>query len=159
METHLAHEPCAVVPSARPQWTSVPQLVAQQVAADPDAVAVASTSERLTYGELDRRANQLAHYLRAIGVGPEQVVGLHLERSVVSVIAALAVLKAGGGYLPLDPSLPRERLRFMLADANVPVVLSRSAIAEQLPKHTWSVIEWERLQPLLANYPPKTLPM
>jgi|SRR5580658_4386871 amino acid adenylation domain-containing protein len=153
METHLAHEPCAVVPSARPQWTSVPQLVAQQVAADPDAVAVVSTSERLTYGELDRRANQLAHYLRAIGVGPEQVVGLHLERSVVSVIAALAVLKAGGGYLPLDPSLPAERLRFMLADANVPVVLSRSAIAEQLPKHTWSLVEWERLQPLLASYP------
>jgi amino acid adenylation domain-containing protein len=153
METHLAYEPRAVAPAARPQWTSVPKLVAQQVAASPDAVAVVSTSERLTYAELDRRANQLAHYLRANGVGPEQVVGLHLERSVASVIAALAVLKAGGGYLPLDPSLPGERLRFMLADANVPMVLSRSAIAEQLPKHTWSVIEWERLQPLLASYP------
>ncbi len=153
IETQLAYEPRAGAPTARPQWISVPQLVAQQVAANPDAVAVVSGRERLTYAELDRRANQLAHYLKAIGVGPEQVVGLHLERSVASVIGALAVLKAGGAYLPLDPSLPAERLRFMLSDANVSVVLSYGANTERLPKHTWSVIDWESLHPLLASYP------
>ena len=153
IETHLAYEPRAEAPAARPQWISIPQLVAEQVAADPDALAVASASERLTYAELDRRANQLAHYLKAIGVGPEQVVGLHLERSVASVIGALAVLKAGGAYLPLEPSLPAERLRLMLSDANVSVVLSQGANAERLPKHTWSVLDWDSLHPLLASYP------
>jgi amino acid adenylation domain-containing protein len=152
-ETHLACEPRAVAPTARPQWISVPQLVAHQAAANPDALAVVSAGERLTYADLDRRANQLAHYLKAIGAGPEAVVGLHLARSVASVIGSLAVLKAGGAYLPLDPSLPAERLRFMLSDANVPVVLSQGANAERLPKHTWSVLDWEDLHPLLARYP------
>ncbi len=81
------------------------------------------------------------------------MVGLHLERSLASVIGALAVLKAGGAYLPLDPSLPVERSRYMLADANVAVVLSRSAIAERVPKHTWSVLEWERVAAMLDVYP------
>ncbi|MGB7865819.1 MAG: non-ribosomal peptide synthetase [Candidatus Sulfotelmatobacter sp.] len=136
-----------------PQWISVPQLVAQQAAAHPEAVAVVSSSQRLTYAELDRSANQLAHYLRATGVGEEHVVGLHLERSPASVISALAVLKAGAAYLPLDPSLPAERLRYMLTDANVSVVMSQGANAELLPKHTWSVLDWERLHPLLDGYP------
>ncbi len=112
-----------------------------------------SSSQRLTYAELDRSANQLAHYLRATGVGEEHVVGLHLERSPASVISALAVLKAGAAYLPLDPSLPAERLRYMLTDANVSVVMSQGANAELLPKHTWSVLDWERLHPLLDGYP------
>jgi amino acid adenylation domain-containing protein len=153
IETHLADEPRADAPAATPQWISVHQLVGQQATANPEAVAVVSGSERLTYAELDRAANQLAHYLKATGVGPEQVVGLHLERSTASVIGALAVLKAGGAYLPLDPSLPAERLRFMLMDANVALVLSRGAMAEQLPKHTWSVLDWESLRPLMASYP------
>ena len=152
-ETHLAYEPRAGAPTAAPQWICVPQLVAQQAAANPQAVAVVSGSEGLTYAEVDLRANQLAHYLRAIGVGPEQVVGLHLERSPASVIGALAILKAGGAYLPLEPSLPAERLGYMLTDANVAVVLSRGAIAERLPKHTWSVLDWDRLHPLLPGYP------
>ena len=114
---------------------------------------MASGSERLTYAQLDRRANQLAHYLRATGLGPEQVVGLHLERSSASVIGALAVLKAGGAYLPLDPSLPAERLRYMLTDANVSIVLSQGANAERLPKHTWEALDWDRVSPLLDGYP------
>jgi amino acid adenylation domain-containing protein len=152
IETHLA-EPPAVAPAAMPQWISVPQLAAQQAAAHPEAVAVVSGSQRLTYAELDRSANQLAHYLRATGVGEEQVVGLHLERSPASVISALAVLKAGAAYLPLDPSLPAERLRYMLTDANVSVVMSQGSNAELLPKHTWSVLDWMRLHPLLDGYP------
>lgn len=153
IETHLGYEPHAAAPAAMPQWISVPQLVAQQAGAHPEAVAVVSSSQRLTYAELDRSANQLAHYLRATGVGEEHVVGLHLERSPASVISALAVLKAGAAYLPLDPSLPAERLRYMLADANVSVVMSQGANAEVLPKHTWSVLDWERLHPLLDGYP------
>lgn len=136
-----------------PQWRSVPHLVALQAAANPEALAVVSSSQRLTYADLDRCANQLAHYLRATGVGEEQVVGLHLERSPESVICALAVLKAGAAYLPLDPSLPAERLRYMLTDANVSVVLSQGANIELLPKHTWSVVDWERLYSLLGSYP------
>jgi amino acid adenylation domain-containing protein len=136
-----------------PQWRSVPHLVALQAAANPEALAVVSSSQRLTYADLDRCANQLANYLRATGVGEEQVVGLHLERSPESVICALAVLKAGAAYLPLDPSLPAERLRYMLTDANVSVVLSQGANIELLPKHTWSVVDWERLYSLLGSYP------
>jgi amino acid adenylation domain-containing protein len=128
-------------------------LVALQAAANPEALAVVSSSQRLTYADLDRCANQLANYLRATGVGEEQVVGLHLERSPESVICALAVLKAGAAYLPLDPSLPAERLRYMLTDANVSVVLSQGANIELLPKHTWSVVDWERLYSLLGSYP------
>ena len=153
IETHLAEEMRAVAPAATPRWISVPQLVAQQAAANPEAVAVVSSSQRLTYGELDRRSNQLAHYLKATGMGEDQVVGLHLERSPASVISALAVLKAGGAYLPLDPSLPSERLRYMLTDANVSVVLSQGANAERLPKHIWSVLDWDQLESRLANHP------
>ena len=152
-EPHLAYETRAEAPVAPRPWISVPELIEQQAIAKPAATAVVSGSERLTYGELNRRANQLAHYLKAIGLGPEQVVGLHLERSLASVIGALAVLKAGGAYLPLDPSWPSQRLRYMLVDANVGVVLSRGAIAERLPKHTWTVLDWEGLQPMLKGYP------
>jgi amino acid adenylation domain-containing protein len=151
-ETHLA-EPPAGAPTALPQWISVPDLVARQAAANPQAIAVESSSDRLTYAELDRRANQLAHYLKAHGLGEEDVVGLHLERSPASIIGALAVLKAGAAYLPLDPSLPAERLRYMLTDAEVSVVLSQGANTERLPKDTWSVLDWDQLHVLLASYP------
>jgi amino acid adenylation domain-containing protein len=152
-ETHLADQRHAGAPLAESAWTSVPQLVAQQAAANPEAEAVVSNSERLSYAELDSRSNQLAHYLKDMGVGEEQVVGLHLERSPASVISALAVLKAGAAYLPLDPSLPAERLRFMLTDAGVSVVLSHAASAERLSKGAWTVLDWERLQSGLERYP------
>ena len=81
--------------------------------------------ESLSYGELDRRANQLAHHLRALGVGPEVVVGLCVERSPEMLVGLLGILKAGGAYLPLDPSYPHERLAFMLADAGAPVLVTQ----------------------------------
>jgi amino acid adenylation domain-containing protein len=142
----------AGAPTASEPWVSVPELIAEQARTSPEAIAVVSGSARLTYGELDRRASRLAQYLKGKGVSSEQVVGLHLERSVNSVIGALAVLKAGGAYLPLDPSLPSERLRYMLVDAGVSLVLSRAEISERLPKHTWSIVDVESLPDAPANY-------
>src|SRR5262249_41290053 len=83
-------------------------------------------------GELDARANQLAHHLRALGVGAESVVGVCLERSPALVVALIGILKAGGGYLPLDPGYPRERLSFMLADAGGALLLTQSGLRDRV---------------------------
>jgi amino acid adenylation domain-containing protein/thioester reductase-like protein len=102
-------------------------------AATPDAPAVVMGDVRLTYGELNRRANRLAHYLRRLGVGPEVTVGVCTEKSVETVLGILAVLKAGGAYVPLDPALPSERLRIVLADAKPAVILTQTRLALDLP--------------------------
>ena len=112
--------------------TTLPELFAAQVAKTPDAVAVVFEDTALSYGELEVRANRLAHHLRARGVGAEVVVGLCLERSLDLVVGLLAILKAGGAYLPLDPNYPRERLAFMLQDAGAPIVLTHAALRERL---------------------------
>ncbi len=113
---------------------SVLQLVEQRSQANPESVAVICGTSSLSYGELDRKGNSLAHRLRTVGVGPESLVGVYLERSSAAVVAALATFKAGGAYLPLDPSLPEERLAFMLADAGVTAVVSSGALSQRLPK-------------------------
>ena len=118
------------VPSA-----TLPELFAAQVAQTPDATAVVFEDERLTYRELDARSSQLAHHLRALGVGPEVVVGLCVERSLEMLIGLLGILKAGGAYLPLDPDYPPERLAFMLDDARAPVLLTHSTLLDRLPEH------------------------
>jgi amino acid adenylation domain-containing protein len=99
-----------------------------QAARTPGAVAVRFEEESLTYAALNLRANQLAHYLRRRGVGPEVRVGICLERSLEMVVAVLAVLKAGGAYVPLDPTYPADRLAFTLSDAGVPVVLAQEKV-------------------------------
>jgi surfactin family lipopeptide synthetase A len=109
------------------------QLFEVQAARTPDAVAVVSDDEQITYGELNARANRLAHHLRAHGVGLEVVVGLCLQRSVDLVASVLAIHKAGGAYLPLDASYPRERLAFMLDQADARAVLSQQRLAVALP--------------------------
>nr|QEO73623.1 phosphopantetheine-binding domain-containing pro [uncultured bacterium] len=101
---------------------------------DPGAVAVVWEEERLTYGELNLRANRLARHLRRLGVGPEVLVGLCVERSPDLVVALLAILKAGGAYLPLDPGYPRERLAFMLEDARAPVLVTVEGLLKDLPE-------------------------
>jgi amino acid adenylation domain-containing protein len=111
----------------------VHEIVAARAAADPGALAVAAGAVRLTYGELAERAGRLAGLLRGLGVGPGVPVALCLERSPALVVAALAVLEAGGGYLPLDPSSPAERLATILAEAATPVVLTREALRGRLP--------------------------
>ena len=99
-----------------PQATSLEQLIEEQAAARPEAVAVVCEGEQLTYRELNRRANQLARYLRQRGVGAEVLVGVCLERSLDQVIALVGILKAGGAYVPLDPEAPGERIQYVMQD-------------------------------------------
>ena len=118
---------------ARARARTLPALFAAQAAKSPQAVAAVFEQQQLSYRELDARSSQLAHHLRAQGVGPEVVVGLCLERSLEMLIALLAILKAGGAYLPLDPDYPPERLAFMLADARAPLLVTSAALRAELP--------------------------
>src|SRR6185312_12263345 len=113
----------------------VPELFEAQVERTPEAVAIVCGGEQLSYAELNRRANQLGHYLRGQGVGAEVVVGLCLERSVELVVGLLGILKAGGAYVPLDPAYPRQRLEYLLSDAQVGLVLTQGRLLDQLPVH------------------------
>jgi len=119
----------------------VPQLVAEQAAATPGATALVAGDRALTYRELDMWADRLAQRLRALGVGPDVLVGLCVERSIEMVVGALGILKAGGAYVPLDPAYPAERLAFMLNDARVSVLVTRRRIAARLPAGAWQVID------------------
>jgi amino acid adenylation domain-containing protein len=105
-----------------------------QVERTPDAPAVLFEDAVVTYDELNRRANRLAHHLRASGIGPEVVVGIMMERSVELVVALLGVLKAGGACLPLDPAYPESRLSFMITQADVPVLLTQKHLAGVIPE-------------------------
>ncbi|MBW4701682.1 MULTISPECIES: non-ribosomal peptide synthetase/MFS transporter [unclassified Micromonospora] len=111
-------------------------LIAPHVAATPDAPAVVCGSDRISYRELDRRANRLAHWLRARGVGPDRLVGVLLEQSVELAVTLLGVLRAGGAYLPLDPEQPAARLGLMLADARPTVLLTSADLLDRLPAGT-----------------------
>ncbi len=121
---------------------TLPELFARRVAAAPAAIAASCAGVHLSYAELDARANQLAHQLRSLGVGPDVVVGVCLRRSLDLVVGLLGVLKAGGAYLPLDPEYPAERLAYMIGDAVVPLILTEDALAERLPAH-WGL--WLRM--------------
>jgi amino acid adenylation domain-containing protein/non-ribosomal peptide synthase protein (TIGR01720 family) len=116
------------------------ELFAAQAARTPDVVAVTCEGETLSYGELEARANQLAHYLGRRGVGAETVVGVCAERSLEMVVGLLGILKAGGAYLPLDPGYPAERLAYMLADAGAPVLLTQASLVDRLPEHDAEII-------------------
>ncbi|MEV6521219.1 amino acid adenylation domain-containing protein [Longispora sp. NPDC051575] len=119
--------------AAFPDQATLHSLIEATVASAPDAVALTVEGASLTYGELNARANQVAHRLRALGVGPESLVGVCAQRSVELPVALLGVLKAGAAYLPLDPEYPKERLAFMLGDAAAPVVLTQAALRADLP--------------------------
>ena len=118
----------------------VAQLFEAQVQEHPQRLAVASSLARLSYGELNRKANQLAHYLKRRRVGPEILVAVCAERSIEMVIGLLAVLKAGGAYVPLDPTYPADRLAFMLKDSGVTVLLTQRGLMPDLPETTAEVI-------------------
>ncbi len=115
-----------------PQHVLMHELFETQAQLTPDATAVVFHKSRITYEELDRRANQLAHYLRRLGVGPEVQVGVLLERSIEMIVSMLAVLKAGGAYVPLDPQYPEERLAFMIDDTGARVVIVQEHLRRRL---------------------------
>ncbi|MDZ8110116.1 MAG: amino acid adenylation domain-containing protein [Nostoc sp. DedQUE12a] len=116
------------------------QMFEMQVERSPQAIAVVFENTQLTYQQLNQRANQLAHYLRTLGVGPEVLVGICLERSLEMIVGLLGILKAGGAYVPLDPSYPKERLAFILEDTQTPVLLTQEKLVENLPSHQAQVI-------------------
>ncbi len=123
------------------------QLFEAQVEQTPDAVAVVFGNQQLTYRELNTRANQLAHYLQTLGVEPEVLVGICVERSLEMVVGILGVLKSGGAYVPLDSAYPKERLAYMLLDSQVPVLLTQQKLVALLPEHQAHVVcldtDWE----------------
>jgi len=117
---------------AFPEDQTIAQLFEAQAEKTPDKPAVVFEGQSLTYAELNSQANQLAHHLQALGVGPEIRVGLCMKRSLEMVVGLLGILKAGGAYVPLDPTYPEERLAFMLADTEVPVLVTQRRLVEQL---------------------------
>jgi len=119
--------------AAYPQEKLVHELFEEQVYRTPGAVAVICEGHSLTYAELNAKANQLAHYLRERQIGPDQLVGICVERSLSMVVGLLGILKAGAAYVPLDPSYPPERLRYMLSDAAPKVILTQKHLRAQLP--------------------------
>ncbi|MFN8517669.1 MAG: amino acid adenylation domain-containing protein, partial [Chloroflexia bacterium] len=131
----------------------VHELFAAQVVRTPDNVAVRHGSHALTFRELDQLSNQLAHHLRAQGVGPEPLVGLCVERGTQMIVALLGILKAGGAYLPLDPALPRERLAFMLEDSRAALILTQRSLLERLPERQTPVVCFDSDWPVIAQLP------
>jgi amino acid adenylation domain-containing protein len=123
-----------------PRDATIPSLFARQVAARPDVVAVVCGRERLTYAQLDGRANRLAHTLREQGVGPDVRVGICLDRSVELAVALLGVLKAGGAYVPLDPAYPAQRLVYMAANAAVPFIVTRAELGALISEYEGRVV-------------------
>src|SRR5215813_1013566 len=115
---------------------TVPHLTAAQATIWPDAIAAVHGKAMLTYKELDQRADRLASFLQSVGVGPDVVVAIHLNRSLAMLVAALGVMRAGGAYLPLDPSYPTERLTFMLTSAQAPVLVTSECLCKTLPART-----------------------
>ncbi|MBD1896809.1 non-ribosomal peptide synthetase [Coleofasciculus sp. FACHB-129] len=131
------------------QSKCIHQLFEEQVERTPENIAVVFENQQLTYRELNDRANKIAHHLQNLGVKPEVVVGICVERSLEMVMGMLGIFKAGGAYLPLDPAMPKERLALMLQDAQVPVLLTQKQFLE-IPQHSAKVVcldtDWETIE-------------
>jgi amino acid adenylation domain-containing protein len=141
-----------------PRHRSIHSLFEDHAAATPEAVAVVFEGTSLTYRELDRRANQLAHYLRALGIGRERAVGVWMERSAEMLVALLGILKAGGAYAPLDLMAPSERLAFTLNDAEIDILLTQERMVERLPAHEARTICLDDVHWSLIGAQPDTRP-
>ena len=149
-----------------PRERCLHELFEEQVERSPDAAAVIFEDQQLTYRELNARANQLAHYLRKRGVGPEVRVGICLERSLEMLIALLGILKAGGAYVPLDPDYPEDRLAFMLEDSNAHLIITERRLAERFSQHSiivrclddeWAKVRQESSQDPVTQVKPENL--
>jgi amino acid adenylation domain-containing protein len=127
------------------------QLFAEQALRTPENIAVVFEDQKLTYAELNAHSNQLAHYLQKLGVKPEVLVGIYMERSLDMMIALLAILKAGGAYLPLDPDLPVENLSLRLQDAQAPILLTQQHLATELALESVQVVCLEQVQDAIAT--------
>jgi amino acid adenylation domain-containing protein len=136
-----------------PRMQCLHALFEAQVQRTGQASALVFENEQLSYAELNARANRLAHYLRRLGVGAEVPVALAMERSVELVVGMLAILKAGGAYVPLDPSYPAERLGFMLADTQAPVLLTQERLRGRLPAYAGRTVAVDGEQPSIAREP------
>jgi non-ribosomal peptide synthetase component F len=140
-----------------PSASCLHQLFEEQAARTPTATALIFEDQRLTYDELNQRANQLAHHLQSLGVGVETLVGIYVERSLEMVVGLLGVLKAGAAYVPLDPQYPQERVSFMLEDSGVRILLTQGRVVESLPAHGAQVVrldaDWEEIGRHAADNP------
>lgn len=116
------------------------ELIEAQVDRTPVAIAVGFEGKELSYQELDQHANQLAHHLQSLGVGPDVLVGVSLQRSEQMLVAVLGILKAGGAYVPMDPEYPKERLAYMLEHSGAPVLITQSDLLDRLPEHNSQVL-------------------
>ncbi|MEG4012456.1 MULTISPECIES: amino acid adenylation domain-containing protein [unclassified Microcoleus] len=138
---------------------AIHQLFESQVERTPDAVAVVFEGQKLTYRELNVKANQLANYLRSLGVKPEVLVGIYVERSFDTIVGILGVLKAGGAYVPIDPAYPSERIAYMLDDSQLPVLLTQKQLIASLSEHQAQVVcldtDWEEIS-TESELPPTT---
>ncbi|WP_442938107.1 amino acid adenylation domain-containing protein [Nostoc sp.] len=139
------------------QDKSIHQLFEEQVERTPDAIAVVFENQQLTYNQLNAKANQLAHYLRSLGVGADVLVGICVERSLEMVIGLLGILKAGGAYVPLDTNYPQERLSFMLEDAAVSILLTQQRLVERLPEHQAKLVCLDTNWQLISQSSPDNL--
>ncbi|MDI9701297.1 AMP-binding protein, partial [Burkholderia cenocepacia] len=147
---HRVHDNACTIEG---QHLTLHELVEQHAHQTPSATALVYGDQHLSYAELNARANQLAHYLRERGVGPDVLVAICAERSLEMVVALLGVLKAGGAYVPVDPTYPAERIEYMLRDAQPRILLTQHALVDQLP-HTQAKVlaldtDWHRIASLL----------
>lgn len=136
-----------------PHDKCIHQLFEDQVRQTPDAIALVCGTEKLTYKELNQRANKLAHHLQSSGIGPEMLVGICMERSAEMVISLLGILKAGGAYVPLDPANPPERLDFISTDARISVILTQQSLVSAMPKQVGHIICLENEWPETDHWP------
>ena len=140
-----------------PQDKCIHQLFEEQVKKSPNAIAVVFQEQELTYQELNNRANRLAHYLISLGVKPETLVGICVERSLEMIVGLLGILKAGGAYMPIDPSYPVERIAYMLEDSAVEILLTQERLLESLPVNTSKLVcldkDWEQIKQYSDNNP------
>ncbi|WP_416671486.1 amino acid adenylation domain-containing protein [Egbenema bharatensis] len=133
------------------------QLFERQVERTPNAIAFAFENEQLTYWELNQRANQLGRYLESLRIAPGMLIGICMERSIEMLVSLFGVLKAGGAYLPLDPTYPPERLAFMLTDSQASVILARQPLAERFSEHIAQVIDLDAVWETIAQQSTRNL--
>ncbi|HEX6291101.1 MAG TPA: amino acid adenylation domain-containing protein [Herpetosiphonaceae bacterium] len=141
-----------------PADQSIHALFEIQALRTPDTLAVVHEAERLTYAELNQRANQVARYLRALGVGPDTPVGVCVERSAELIVVLLGVLKAGGAYVPLDPTYPPDRLALMVSAARMPIVVTQRHLRDSLPQSVAQLVELDSDRQQVAQQPVDNLP-